>query len=85
MCSFNNPLSTLYVNLRTCLPVCKKSRQRYLWADTLCIVQDEDKEKIDQINKIEGIYGGACLSIIDADGKNAKHELHGVLSNSPLL
>lgn len=50
---------------------------RYLWVDTLCIVQDAGKEKTIQIEAMDKIYGMASLVIIAAAGGDSEAGLVG--------
>lgn len=56
--------------------------ERYLWVDSLCIVQDNDATLTDQINKMASIYANAILTIIAADGEDANHGLCGIKAGS---
>ena len=44
---------------------------RYLWVDSLCIVQDSQADMQDQVTKMGHIYGNALLTIVAADGDDA--------------
>ncbi|KAM7194690.1 Heterokaryon incompatibility protein (HET) domain containing protein [Naviculisporaceae sp. PSN 640] len=46
--------------------VCLEASIRYLWVDALCIVQDDDDEKEDEIARMPSIYGGAAVTLIVA-------------------
>jgi hypothetical protein len=50
---------------------------RYLWVDSLCIVQDDEENKLNDINQMASIYGYASITIVAADGSDASHGLHG--------
>ena len=52
---------------------------RYLWVDSLCIVQDSQADLQDQIPKMGQIYGNALLTIVAADGDDAST---GLFNNS---
>jgi hypothetical protein len=52
--------------------------ERYLWVDALCIIQDDEIEKHSQINDMAAIYANASLTIIAAQGDDAKFGLRGV-------
>ncbi len=52
--------------------------EKYLWCDQLCIVQDNSKEKSEQISQMSLIYAHAVLSIIAAGGSNADAPLPGL-------
>jgi len=51
---------------------------RYLWADALCILQDDADERRRLIHGMGGIYGTATCTIICAAGTNADSGLRGV-------
>jgi hypothetical protein len=51
---------------------------RYLWIDRLCIVQDDDQKKREQIGYMAAIYAGSYFTIVAASGSNDDHGLPGV-------
>lgn len=52
--------------------------ERYLWVDSLCIVQDDRDQKHGLIDNMDFIFSGALLTIIAATGKDANSGLfHG--------
>lgn len=56
--------------------------QRYLWVDSFCIVQDDDKHKSEQINAMNSIYGNSLFTIIAISGRDANTGLPGVRPNT---
>ena len=52
--------------------------ERYLWVDSLCILQDDDVDKLLFIPYMSSIYGAAEITIIAASGDNANAGLPGV-------
>lgn len=61
----------------------EKLGRRYLWVDSLCIVQDrqerkKDLRKKDLIRQMDTIYGRASFTIIAANGDDANTGLPGV-------
>ncbi|KAJ2898049.1 hypothetical protein MKZ38_004217 [Zalerion maritima] len=48
---------------------------RYLWVDSLCIMQDRLSDKMDEIRRMHLIYSNACLSIVAATGDSAQAPL----------
>lgn len=51
---------------------------RYLWVDSLCIIQDNDADKLDFIPQMASIYGLAAVTIINSSGLNADSGLPGI-------
>lgn len=52
--------------------------ERYLWVDAVCIVQDDENAKAEQIAKMDLVYAGALLTIVAASGDTAAAGLPGV-------
>jgi hypothetical protein len=50
---------------------------QYLWVDSLCIVQDDEENKLNDINQMDSIYSCASIAIVAADGSAASHGLRG--------
>jgi hypothetical protein len=51
----------------------------YLWVDTLCIIQDgEEKEKVEELNKMADIFHGSCFTLVVADGPDADYGIRGL-------
>ncbi|KAK0614426.1 heterokaryon incompatibility protein-domain-containing protein [Immersiella caudata] len=51
---------------------------RYLWVDSLCIVQDDDADMHSQLLRMDAIYINASLSIAAASGGHADYGLPGM-------
>ncbi|KAF2470124.1 uncharacterized protein BDR25DRAFT_370112, partial [Lindgomyces ingoldianus] len=58
--------------------------ERYLWVDTLSIVQDDIIRKSVMINNINQIYGKALFTIVAASARDANTALHGVNAGTRL-
>jgi hypothetical protein len=56
--------------------------EKYLWTDSLCIIQDDDADLLEFIPHMGSIYGHASVTIIDAAGANARHGLSGIRPTS---
>ena len=56
--------------------------ERYLWVDSLCIIQDDLKMQQTEIMRMGSIYSGALFTIIAAAGDNANSGLAGVRRGS---
>ncbi|KAJ4305540.1 hypothetical protein N0V90_001071 [Kalmusia sp. IMI 367209] len=59
--------------------------QRYLWVDSLCIIQDDRAEKHDQIALMHEIYTSAYATIVQHSGCDANAGLPGVREGSRSL
>ena len=59
----NGPIST---TIQSAMRVVELLEERYLWADALCIVQDDEIFKDSEIQKMHAIYANASLTIIAA-------------------
>ena len=52
----------------TCVRILGK---RYLWVDSLCIDQSDEKDKLNQLERLWSIYRGAYITIIALSGNSA--------------
>ena len=52
--------------------------ERYVWIDSLCIVQDDPEEKHSLIANMDAVYGNAVLTVNAADGRDADAGLSGL-------
>ncbi|KAI8668487.1 HET domain-containing protein [Fusarium keratoplasticum] len=52
--------------------------EKYLWTDSLCIIQDSVTDKMHFVPRMDIIYGRATLTIVNAAGDNAFSGLPGV-------
>lgn len=57
-------------------------QSRYLWVDSLCIVQDDETNKMMHVLQMASIYTHASVTIVAADGADADHGLRGVGQSS---
>lgn len=52
--------------------------ERYLWVDSLCIVQDDDESKMIALSKMDRIYNRALVTVVAGGGNDANAGLPGV-------
>jgi len=71
-------MSRLPNTIRDAIALCKKLDERYLWIDSLCIVQDSPEDMANQISRMDTIYRRAFLTIVAAAGSDANAGLPGV-------
>ncbi len=56
--------------------------EKYLWVDTLCLVQDDRESMIDDIRSMDFIYQNALVTIVAADEPDANGGLQRLWSTS---
>ena len=56
--------------------------EKYLWVDSICIVQDDDLDKMEFIPRMDAIYRQSKLTIIDAAGSDSQSGLPGMQDGS---
>ena len=60
----------------------KSIGKRYLWVDSLCIVQNDENDKKQQLTIMDSIYTNAVLIVVAAAGGDANAGLPGI-GNTP--
>ncbi|EHK44890.1 hypothetical protein TRIATDRAFT_80005 [Trichoderma atroviride IMI 206040] len=61
-----------------CMQLVKSLGERYLWVDSLCIIQDDDDDKLEQLRTMDTVYRSATLVVVAAAGNDAHAGLCGV-------
>lgn len=74
--------------IREAIRLCQLINERYLWTDSLCIMQDEEihmgngawtnADKLAQIPKMDIIYGASALTVVAASGADSNAGLTGI-------
>jgi hypothetical protein len=80
--SLQNTDAPLPAVIADAITLTRDIQERYLWVDSLCIVQDDDESKQKAIDKMNIVYGEAVMTIIAASGNDADDGLAGVRPNS---
>lgn len=71
--------------IQDCFTLAQHLGERYVWIDSLCIVQDDPITRDSQIANMHFIYGLATLTVVAADGTHANAGLPGVGDKSRYL
>ena len=69
--------------IKDAIDLCMYLNEKYLWIDSLCIIQDSPTEQKEQMSNMSTIYGHAALTIVAAAGDDANAGLPGVRSDLP--
>ncbi|KAH6874049.1 heterokaryon incompatibility protein-domain-containing protein [Thelonectria olida] len=70
--------AALSLTIGDAVTVCEKLQIAYLWVDSLCIIQDDESDMIEMIDKMDSIYRESILTIIAASGLDAHSGIPGV-------
>lgn len=65
-------MNELPKTVKEAVMVCRKLTLRYIRADALCIMQDDDDELATDISRMGSAYAGSLLSIAASDSKNGE-------------
>ncbi|RDW63615.1 hypothetical protein BP6252_11160 [Coleophoma cylindrospora] len=76
-------LQLLPKTIKDAIVVCQKLNERYLWIDSLCIIQDDALDQKYQITKMDMVYRRALLTIVAASGTAANAGLPGIHPSLP--
>ncbi|OCL02504.1 hypothetical protein AOQ84DRAFT_271702, partial [Glonium stellatum] len=62
---------TIAQTIKDAIEVTQRLEEKYLWVDSLCIMQDDYAEKEKVIGEMDLIYNRAGITIVAAAGSNA--------------
>ncbi|EHK50536.1 hypothetical protein TRIATDRAFT_210872, partial [Trichoderma atroviride IMI 206040] len=65
------PVSSFPKSIRDAMVLAKELGFRYIWVDSLCIIQDSAEDKVQQLRMMDCIYSRASLTIVAAAGSHA--------------
>ncbi|KAK3373184.1 heterokaryon incompatibility protein-domain-containing protein [Lasiosphaeria ovina] len=74
----------LPLTIRDAMHVCRRLGLRYLWVDSLCIVQDLADVVAGQVAHMDSVYSGAHLTIIAAAGADCESGIPSVQPRPPV-
>ncbi|KAL4898302.1 heterokaryon incompatibility protein-domain-containing protein [Aspergillus ambiguus] len=72
------PASRMPQTIEDAIEICVRMGERYLWADRLCIIQDDAEDKKNQIEAMGDIYSSAQLVLVAAYGDSMEFGLPGI-------
>jgi hypothetical protein len=75
-------LSKMSVTIKDAISVLKLMRERFLWVDMLCIVQDDNVAKLAEISDMASIFSNASVTIVASEGADADFGLRGLRNHS---
>ena len=64
--------------VRDAINLVAKIGERYLWIDRLCILMDDERDKLEQMSNMDQIYNSATLTIINGDACCSNAPIAGV-------
>ncbi|KAJ1326316.1 HET domain-containing protein [Microdochium nivale] len=70
--------------VRDAIGLTRELGERYLWVDSLCIVQDDEQTLLHELGQMHRIYSSAFLTIVAKDGLDASAGLRGIRGVSVL-
>lgn len=74
---FSEKFKQIPKTIKDAINLVRELGERFLWVDSLCIIQDDDEDKANQITAMDIIYGSAILTIAAISGTNADAGLAG--------
>lgn len=76
--------ATLPQTIRNAIYVTHEHGMQYLWADTLCTVQDSDEDKRRELARMHRIYRDAHLTIIASNARKVSESFLQVRSDTAM-
>ena len=71
-------LDSIPMTIRDAMTLVQELEERYLWVDSLCIVQDDPRMKASATASMDVVYGCAYVTIIAGSGEDAHSDIPGV-------
>lgn len=67
--------STLPRTFQEAVALTRALKVRYLWIDTLCLIQDDDQAKLEESIRMDEVFGNAFLTIAATSAADSSHPL----------
>lgn len=68
-------VSSLPLTFRDAVEVVKELQLSHIWIDSLCIIQDDENDKLNEIGRMGEIFANSHLTIAGSDGKDSSSGL----------
>jgi hypothetical protein len=81
--AFSQGSLELPATIRDAVQLCSWIGIRYLWVDSMCIVQDDMQTKMKQIKAMGSVYAGAHLTIVALLSEAATSGIQRVMQSNP--
>lgn len=79
------PASEMPRTIEDAMTICTELGVRYLWADRLCIIQDDPEDKMNQIEAMNDVYSSALLVLVAAYGNSMDFGIYGISRPRPTI
>lgn len=83
--SFRDAGRKVPTTIRDAMTLVGKIGERYLWTDSLCLIQDNPPDLVAGISKMDLVYQCGLFTLVAASGIDANAGLPGVNSNSLVI
>lgn len=83
--AFHRNEAKLPFTIKEAMQLVGKIGERYLWTDSLCLIQNDTKDLIYGISRMDMVYQCALLTLVVAHGVDANAGLPGLNSNSLVI
>ncbi|CAH0045590.1 unnamed protein product [Clonostachys solani] len=77
--------ASLPLTISDAIEVCRNLQIRYIWIDSLCIIQDDESDMLATIDRMDSIYRQSVVTIVAAAGVNAHAGIPGVRPGTKTL
>lgn len=78
------PIEALPKTFQEAVSICRRLSLRYLWIDTLCIVQDSNEDKQRQLPKMASVFENCLLTIAATKASGHQEGLHTEEDEEPV-
>lgn len=72
------PVPSFPKSIRDAMILARDLGFQYIWIDSICIIQDSEEDKVQQLRMMDSIYSRASLTIVAAAGSHADAGIPGL-------